>query len=357
MISTRHGTRRLVTVIIALGLLFTLSTPQRAAAQPPVLIDGAYAGPTVSVGEVVTFSIQYSWGLPIQAVIEAEMRFPATVTVVDATMDCTSTSLLFNANIVNFGGRTSPVGPCTVIISVTFAEAGVYTGSDHSFSAVAEETSSIGTLTVTQNSFNANITVESGTPAPEESGSTGTPTPAVCDLPPDMAVSPELIDLAPGGTAVIELAMRNLCPDAPTPSGDLLLSLSNGLSVVDHSAGMINLGQRVAVQNFTLLPDETRRWTVTVAAAQQLVAAPQHITEYYTGGRVLSRIDGVFITPAPVAEPAVVAESTAPAAEAPIPAVLPNTAGEQSTLPTAVLWLTLAAAVAAFAVSRRSAAH
>ena len=146
-----------------------------------------------------------------------------------------------------------------------------------------------------------------------------------------MAVSPQFINLAPGGTATVEVAMRNLCNDAPFIDSDLLVSFSDGLSVTDGSQGMLNLGQRAAWQKLSLAPGETRTWTVTVRAADTLVAAPVHITELYHRGGVASRIDGVFITPAPAAPapaPVVEAPAPAPADPAPLPSALPNTAGE-----------------------------
>jgi hypothetical protein len=171
--------------------------------------------------------------------------------------------------------------------------------------------------------------------------------PAECALTPDMAVSPQFIELAPGGTATVEIALRNLCNDAPYRNSDLLVSFSDGLRVIDGSSGMLNLTQRAAWQGFTLAPGETRRWTVTVQADAALAVAPVHISELYHLGRVASRIDGVFITPAAVvAAPAdpvpapVVNPAPAPAAPAPLPAALPNTAGD--TLPATLFGLLLA---------------
>jgi hypothetical protein len=164
--------------------------------------------------------------------------------------------------------------------------------------------------------------------------------PPECELTPDMAVSPQFINLAPGGTATVEIAMRNLCNDAPYRNSDLLVSFSDGLTVTDGSAGMVNLGQRAAWQGFTLAPAETRKWTVTVKAGETLAVAPVHISELYHLGRVASRIDGVFITPAPapvVETPA--APAPAPVVEAPalLPETLPNTARTDAAVPLLML--------------------
>jgi len=109
--------------------------------------------------------------------------------------------------------------------------------------------------------------------------------------------------------------------------------------VVDGSAGLVNLGQRAAWQGFDLAPAETRTFLLTVSAGTEVIAAPAHISELYNGGRVVQRIDGVFIMPAPAAaEPvaaAVPVVPAEPAAPAPLPTALPNTAGET----TAVWWL------------------
>jgi hypothetical protein len=164
------------------------------------------------------------------------------------------------------------------------------------------------------------------------------PTPAVeptpepsCDELPDMAVSPQFINLAPGGTATVEVALRNLCEDAPFTPFDLLVSLSDGLTVIDGSGGMLNLGQRAAWQQLMLKPGETRQFTLVVQAPAQFSTAPLHISELYYSGRVANRIDGVFITPAPAAEPAVAEAAVEPApvvtaVPAALPTVLPNTA-------------------------------
>ncbi len=202
-------------------------------------------------------------------------------------------------------------------------------------------------LFISREAFDAMLNAPPATPEPE---------PAVCELTPDMAVSPQLIELAPGGTATLEVALRNLCADLPYQDADLLVSLSDGLTVRDGSTGLVDLGQRAAWQQLTLAPGETRRWTLTVSAADALPTAPLHITELYRSGRVAGRIDGVFVAPADAVEPAVVApaavEVPAPA-PAPLPAVLPNTDGELATLPQALGGAVLLTAVAAWLLRRR----
>ena len=163
----------------------------------------------------------------------------------------------------------------------------------------------------------------------------------------DIAVSPQFIDLAPGGQATVTVTMRNT-GSVRAGSHDVLLSLSDGLSVVGSSSGVTNLGQRAALQNVILEPNETRSFDVTVQAATTLPTAPLHVTELYCQARVVERIDGVFLTPQPaVAEQPTAAAVEPPAAveaatPVPLPAVLPNTVGEQVDgwsvlLPTAVL--------------------
>jgi hypothetical protein len=168
----------------------------------------------------------------------------------------------------------------------------------------------------------------------------------------DMAVSPQFITLAPGGEATVNVAVRNTNNELQGYN-DLLVSFSDGLDVVSVSDNGVDLGQRAAWQKFQLEANETREFAVTVRAAEQLTAAPLHISELYCGGRVLERIDGVFITPAPTAAPAVVAVEPTPAptaAPAPLPAVLPNTAGEVAAarhLPIGGVWLAVIVCLAA----------
>jgi hypothetical protein len=180
--------------------------------------------------------------------------------------------------------------------------------------------------------------------------------PAVqCDQLPDMAVSPQFIELTAGGTAQIEVALRNLCPDKPFNYSDVLLSLSDGIVVTDVPAGWLNLTQRAAWQNLSLAPDETKRALITVSAPNGVPAGPTHITELYYMGGVAKRIDGVFISPAAapavVEAPAVVVEPAVPAAPAPLPAALPNTGGPL--LPLGLLAAAGAALLAAGAARRR----
>ncbi len=176
------------------------------------------------------------------------------------------------------------------------------------------------------------------------------PEPAVqrplrCELTPDVAVSPAEIRIAPGGRAQLEIAIRNLCNDRPYSAADLLLSLSDGLRVVELPAPWLNLGQRAAWQNLVLQAGETLRFVFTIEADSVLTATPQHITELYTLGRVATRIDGIFLSPAPAdspaAEPAPAAPTDSPAAVPALPATLPNTAGQTIMLDTTTLALLL----------------
>lgn len=171
---------------------------------------------------------------------------------------------------------------------------------------------------------------------------------------PDMAVSPQFITLAPGGTATVDVALRNTGSQLQGYN-DLLISLSDGLSVVKTSDGMLNLGRRAALQKFSLAPNETRSVSIDVQADAALTAAPLHITELYCGGRVIGRIDGVFLTPAIPAAPAETA--AAPTADAPItaellPAVLPNTSRNEEWYLVWPLSMLLVAAGAAVRYSR-----
>jgi hypothetical protein len=174
----------------------------------------------------------------------------------------------------------------------------------------------------------------------------------------DMAISPERIELAPGGEAVVNLTLRNT-DTVPQGYHDVVLSLSDGLSVTAVSDGMRNLGQRAALEQLILQPNETRSMAVTVTAAENLPTAPLHVAELYCGGRVVSRTDGVFVTPAPVSAPVVTLVEAPPApaaAPAPLPVVLPNTAGEQMPLSVPfIVWPALIAALAVLLMRRRSA--
>ncbi len=183
--------------------------------------------------------------------------------------------------------------------------------------------------------------------------------PAQCEQLPDIALSPERIELTAGGRTTITITMRNLCADAPFSQADLLLSLSDGLSAVDLPAGWLNIGQRAALQGLSLGLGETRSWTLTVAAADALPTAPLHVLELYYRGAAAARIDGVFVPAAAVVEvPAAVEVPVAveaPAVEsapvAALPAVLPNTSGPL--LPLGALALSGLALAAAGAIGRR----
>jgi hypothetical protein len=182
--------------------------------------------------------------------------------------------------------------------------------------------------------------------------------PLQCELTPDMAVNPQFIELLPNGTARVEVTLRNLCKDKPYNGSDLLLSVNDQLRVIDGSRELTFLGSRAAVQGLSLNPDETRTYFFIVQAGDVVPAGPVHISELYNGGRVVQRIDGVFLTPAaaPAAplEPAVVAPLE-PAAAAPLPRALPNTAGESAALPFAAFAaLLLAIGGAATLLQRRS---
>jgi hypothetical protein len=207
----------------------------------------------------------------------------------------------------------------------------------------------LDTATVTSQLFFAsNDQFEEQRDLPDPDAPTPTPQPTTaptavpqCDLTPDLAVSPAEIRLVPGGRATIELAMRNLCPSAVYSGADLLLSLADGLSVVGSGA------QRFAVQNLSLSGGETRRWTIEVSWDQLITATPLHVTELYRGGRVVSRIDGVFLVPPDVtadsaaadsaaadsaaadsaAADSAAADSAAADSAAPLPTALPNTSG------------------------------
>jgi hypothetical protein len=173
-----------------------------------------------------------------------------------------------------------------------------------------------------------------------------------CDQLPDMAVSPQFITLAPGGSAQVEIALRNLCNDALFGPADVLLSLSDGLSVSGIPNGWLNLGRRAVIQNLTLQPGETVRYLITVTAAASLPTAPLHISELYVGGQVVNRIDGVFLLPegtgigAPAAEPTVSEPAPSPAEAPALPITLPNTAAAPGSLP----WLLLISGISVLLV-------
>jgi hypothetical protein len=67
-------------------------------------------------------------------------------------------------------------------------------------------------------------------------GSAAADVPQPCAQLPDIALSPERIEPAAGGTAQIAAALRNLCSDLPYRKADLLLSLNEQLQVTDVPA-------------------------------------------------------------------------------------------------------------------------
>jgi hypothetical protein len=167
---------------------------------------------------------------------------------------------------------------------------------------------------------------------------------AACQTAPDVAVSPQYIRLDPGGSAQIDIAVRNTNP-AAYGTADLLLSLSDGLQVAEATDG-IDLGGRAAWQGLTLGVNETSTFSLTVLAADELPTAPIFVAELYCGGRVQSRIDGVMLSSAQYAaisgaaaggaaadNAAAAASATVSvvaagaAAAAPLPQQLPLTAG------------------------------
>jgi hypothetical protein len=177
----------------------------------------------------------------------------------------------------------------------------------------------------------------------------------VCTTVPDLAVSPAEIPLAPGDTAQLTISIRNLCTIAAWSNADLLLSLSDGLTVIAVPDGWLNLTQRAALQGLHLNPAETRSWTITVGAAAELPTSPIFVVEHYFLGSAGQRIDGVFLPPATVvaapveAAPVTPVEAApAPAAPPALPVTLPNTAGP--VLPLLALALS---AVAALVAGRR----
>jgi hypothetical protein len=180
-----------------------------------------------------------------------------------------------------------------------------------------------------------------------------------CATPPDIAVSPAEIFIAPGGSAELTITVRNLCSDRPWGPSDLLLSLSDGLNVGAIPDGWLNLGQRASLPGLRLAASETRSWTISVAAAGELPTAPIFVLEHYFLGSAGQRIDGILLltdaapvaapTAEPVAEPTAepVAEPTA-TPEVTLPAALPNTADGRATpaaWPAAAALLCLAGAL------------
>jgi hypothetical protein len=338
MLNRRFARRLAFSALFALLLGLSWSMPSTAIAAG-VSGTAGYSKQLAMVDEVVTFTFTLTTNATTE--VPLTFTFPDDATIVDATVDGCAGALTINGSVVDGGFATEP-GECSVNVRLSYAQPGQYTNSDHAFAV--QYTDGENTLPLTDLTVDAAITIVAPVTAPP-----------VCRLTPDLAVSPQFIDIAPNGTATVELAMRNLCPDAVTARGDLLVSFSDGLTVVDHSEGLLNLGQRAALQDFSLAADETRRWTVTVKAAGTLSAAPVHVTEHYVGGRVMSRVDGVFITPPPAAvaapEPAVVAP--APVVAAPVPAVLPNTSAAAGGLLPQMLMAAVAAVAIGVARRRR----
>jgi hypothetical protein len=192
-------------------------------------------------------------------------------------------------------------------------------------------------------------------PAEEELPPVPTAAPT-CSTPPTLTAAPEQISPAADGRATIEVNLRNQCSDSVFSGADLLVSLSDGLSVQDGSAGLVNLGQRAAWQNLALAAGETRSFQLTIAAAEPLPTAPQYVAEVYHRGAAVTRVDSVPSAALPAAaEPAatVPAEVAAPA-EAAAPVALPATLPNTGAVPLPLLWLpALAAALAAAGAALR----
>lgn len=329
--------RRLSFVTLALLLAVSVFTaqPRRAAALTSHTISGSFDVSSIPVNSVAMLTLEVVT-TPVTSPY-LSVGFPEGASHVGTSTDCQNFTLGPIDGGTGAGGQFLQTQPtCTIDIIIQFDTGGTFTNADFDIALSLDGSP----LTTTQSGVAINITVVGGEAS----------TPAFCEANPDMAVSPQFINLAPGGRATVEVAMRNLCTDAPTVPGDLLLSFSDGLSVVATSSDMLNLGQRASAQSFSLAPGELRNWTVTVEAAEALVVAAEHVTEHYVGGRVVNRIDGVFITPpAAPAETAVpvvavpVAEPAAPAVPA-APVSLPNTAGSLgSIVPQLALALSLAA--------------
>lgn len=342
-----------LTLLVAVAVLGT-GRPQQAAAQSEFIFVGGFENATVAVGEEVTLTVDVSApsGASIYFYIGLwrDNSDPDSIGLVPVSFDLSGNCTDIDLAVVNWrveGVLLMTGTTCTVSMVWEGNVVGSYpTKNIGGIYNIGEWTvdmtgnAGTGDVNLTGDSFTGlDLSIEViPYVAPEEP--IVPEAPAFCDRTPDMAVSPQFIEMTPGGQATVEVAMRKLCADVPTVPGDLLISFSDGLSVVSGSEGLLNLGQRAAVQAFALNPGETRRWTVTVAASSPLVTAPQHISEYYVGGRVASRIDGVFITPAPVAaEPVVVT----PAPATPMPATLPNTSATAGLLPQLALALSLAA--------------
>jgi hypothetical protein len=152
---------------------------------------------------------------------------------------------------------------------------------------------------------------------------------AYCTQPATLEIKPDPLEIAPGGAATVWVEMTNPCRDLPTAPADALLSFSDGLTVINTSDGVLNLGQRAALQRFSLAAGQTLGWYAIVRATDPFVTAPLAIGEIFAGAAVVRTDSLNFTTPAPAPAPAPVVEvpAPAPAAPAPLPAVLPNTSG------------------------------
>jgi hypothetical protein len=332
----QRALRVFVFLWVVIGSLTVL--PLRAVAQAEHTVSGAFTPARIAVGETTTLTINVAYAFT--SISELTASGPPGAALISQTTSCGVAVI----------GPTLPPGGRSISCSHTlvwrFDSAGSYSADDFAFTYAY-----LG-VPITPAYGDFELPLEVVAPAAP------TPTrPAVCPIGPDIAVSPQFIELLPGGEATVEVALRNLCNDSPSAGGDVLISFSDGLTVVGVGDMMLELGPRASAPGIVLQPGETRVLSATVQAQEQLTAPPVHITEYYVGGRVVERIDGVFITPAapvaveptPAADgsvlPAAAAESTVAAEpDAALPISLPNTAGEAAgLLPLLTLLLALAA--------------
>jgi hypothetical protein len=357
----QHWRRLTAAVLIGVLLLSGLFTARPALAQPAQLGFWArffYPAPDgedrdqIPVGDdvaVVLYFYKPVTGGP--ASMSIGWRYPDGMEYSTATADwssslstglCEVVSVTEPASgtiVLNIAGIGDWMGPdgsnaCLINTVVSFSTPGVksiVSTDDPSTSDIAIEDSSY--FFEAFNNSDAVITVVGDDPEVVEEPEITAP-PAECAQAPDMAITPEAVELPVGGRTTMTVTLRNLCADAPYSYSDLLLSLSDGLSVVGGSNGLVNLGRRAAFQGFALAPGETRSFTFDVSAAASLPTAPLHVVELYRLGAVVKRIDGVFVgasvtAPAPTVVPA---QPAAPAAPAPLPAALPNTAAGDTLL-------------------------
>lgn len=137
---------------------------------------------------------------------------------------------------------------------------------------------------------------------PAEPGAAARPLPQ-CLSAPDLAVQ-QLTELTTDRPAELLVTVRNQ-HNQVHGTDDILISLSDGLTVTDATPGTLNLGQRVALQGLTLLPNETRSFTATISAAAGLPATPIFVAEIYCGGRVLLTAEAPLGGPAAAVTPAI----------------------------------------------------